>query len=56
MTFIDGYNKEIVDVKLSKYNNTKLVMDNLNDAINKIKLIKKDLNGIIIHLRSRISI
>ncbi|WP_338992277.1 integrase core domain-containing protein [Spiroplasma endosymbiont of Seladonia tumulorum] len=24
-------------------------LDNLNDAINKIKLIKKDLNGIIIH-------
>ncbi|WP_338991170.1 DDE-type integrase/transposase/recombinase [Spiroplasma endosymbiont of Seladonia tumulorum] len=48
-TIIDGYTKEIVDVKWSKYNDNKLVMDNLNDAINKIKLIKKDLNGIIIH-------
>ncbi|WP_374696570.1 DDE-type integrase/transposase/recombinase [Spiroplasma endosymbiont of Polydrusus formosus] len=48
-TIIDEYTKEIVDVKWSQYNNTKLVMDNLNDAINKIKLIKKDLNGIIIH-------
>ncbi len=49
-TIIDGYNKEIVDVNLSKYNDNKLVIDNLNDAINKIKLIKKDLNGIIINL------
>ncbi len=48
-TIIDGYTKEIVDVKLSKYNDNKLVIDNLNDTINKIKLIKKDLNGIIIH-------
>ncbi len=48
-TIIDGYNKEIVDVKLSKYNDNKLVIDNLNNEINKIKLIKKDLNGIIIH-------
>ncbi len=40
-TIIDGYTKEIVDVKWSKYNDNKLVMDNLNDAINKIKLIKK---------------
>ncbi|WP_342256198.1 DDE-type integrase/transposase/recombinase [Spiroplasma endosymbiont of Poecilobothrus nobilitatus] len=48
-TIIDGYTKKIVDVKWSKYNGNKLVMDNLNDAINKIKLIKKDLNGIIIH-------
>ncbi|WP_342256190.1 IS3 family transposase [Spiroplasma endosymbiont of Poecilobothrus nobilitatus] len=48
-TIIDGYTKEIVDVKWSKYNDNKLVIDNLNDAINKIKLIKKDLNGIIIH-------
>ncbi len=48
-TIIDGYTKEIVDVKWSKYNDNKLVIDNLNDAINKIKLIKKDPNGIIIH-------
>ncbi len=40
-TIIDGYTKEIVDVKLSKYNDNKLVIDNLNYAINKIKLIKK---------------
>ncbi len=40
-TIIDGYTKEIVDVKLSKYNDSKLVIDNLNDTINKIKLIKK---------------
>ncbi|WP_253301416.1 hypothetical protein [Spiroplasma endosymbiont of Phyllotreta cruciferae] len=45
-TIIDGYTKEIVDVKWSKYNDNKLVIDNLNDAINKIKLIKKDLGGV----------
>ncbi len=48
-TIIDVYTKEIVDVKRSKYNDNKLVIDNLNDAINKIKLIKKDLNVIIIN-------
>ncbi|WP_374697075.1 hypothetical protein [Spiroplasma endosymbiont of Polydrusus formosus] len=34
-TIIDEYTKEIVDVKWSKYNKNKLVMDNLNDAIKK---------------------
>ncbi|WP_338954412.1 DDE-type integrase/transposase/recombinase [Spiroplasma endosymbiont of Polydrusus cervinus] len=48
-TILDGYTKEIIDVKWSKFNNNKLVIDNLNDAINKIKKIKKDLNKIIIH-------
>ncbi len=47
LTIIDGYTKEIVDVKWYKYNDNKLVIDNLNDEINKIKLIKKDSNGII---------
>ncbi|WP_338954738.1 hypothetical protein [Spiroplasma endosymbiont of Polydrusus cervinus] len=42
-TILDGYTKEIIDVKWSKFNNNKLVIDNLNDAINKIKKIKKDL-------------
>ncbi len=49
-TIIDGYTKEIVYVKRSKYNDNKLVIDNLNDAINKIKLIKKDNDIIIINL------
>ncbi|WP_338956184.1 hypothetical protein [Spiroplasma endosymbiont of Polydrusus cervinus] len=40
-TILDGYTKEIIDVKWSKFNNNKLVIDNLNDAINKIKKIKK---------------
>ncbi|WP_425378690.1 hypothetical protein [Spiroplasma endosymbiont of Polydrusus pterygomalis] len=35
-TIIDGYTKEIIDVKWSKFNNNKLVIDNLNAAINKI--------------------
>lgn len=48
-TIIDGFIKEIIDVKWSKYNNNKLVMDNLNDAIKNIKEIRNDLNGIIIH-------
>ncbi|WP_338955389.1 DDE-type integrase/transposase/recombinase [Spiroplasma endosymbiont of Polydrusus cervinus] len=48
-TILDGYTKEIIDVKWSKFNNNKLVIDNLNDAINKIKKIKKDLNKTIIH-------
>ncbi len=48
-TIIDVYAKEMVDVKWSKYNDNKLLIDNLNDAINKIKLIKQDLNGIIIN-------
>ncbi|WP_425379209.1 hypothetical protein [Spiroplasma endosymbiont of Polydrusus pterygomalis] len=34
-TIIDGYTKEIIDVKWSKFNNNKLVIDNLNAAINK---------------------
>ncbi len=52
---IDGYNKEIVDVKWYKYNKNKLVMDNLNDEINKIKLIKKGSEWNNNSLRPRIS-
>ncbi|MBH8623199.1 MULTISPECIES: IS3 family transposase [Spiroplasma] len=48
-TIIDGHTKEIVDVQWSKYNDNKIVMNNLDAAINKIKETKKDLSDIIIH-------
>ncbi|UZQ30010.1 MAG: DDE-type integrase/transposase/recombinase [Spiroplasma phoeniceum] len=48
-TIIDGYAKEIVDMQSSKYNDNKIVMNNLDAAINKIKQTKKDLSSIIIH-------
>ncbi|UZQ33438.1 MAG: DDE-type integrase/transposase/recombinase [Spiroplasma phoeniceum] len=47
-TIIDGYTKEIIDVQWSKYNDKKIVMNNLDAVINKIKQ-KKDLSNIIIH-------
>lgn len=48
-TILDGFTKEIIDFKISKFNDNKLVMDNLNSAIKKIKENKNDLKGIIIH-------
>ncbi|UZQ30321.1 MAG: DDE-type integrase/transposase/recombinase [Spiroplasma phoeniceum] len=48
-TIIDGYNKKIVDAQWSKYNDNKIVMNNLDAAINKIKQAKKDFSNIIIH-------
>ena len=48
-TIIDGFTKEIIDFKISKYNDTKLVIENLRDALIKIKVLKNDLKGIIIH-------
>ncbi|UZQ30281.1 MAG: DDE-type integrase/transposase/recombinase [Spiroplasma phoeniceum] len=48
-TIIDGYTKEIVDVQWSKYNDNKIVMNNLDATFNKIKQTKKDLINIIIH-------
>lgn len=48
-TIIDGYTKEPIDTKWGKYNDNKLVMDNLRDALIKIKKIKSDLKGVIIH-------
>ncbi|UZQ30280.1 MAG: IS3 family transposase [Spiroplasma phoeniceum] len=48
-TIIDGCNKEIVDVQWSKYNDNKIVMNNLDATVNKIKQTKKDLSNIIIH-------
>ncbi|UZQ32628.1 MAG: DDE-type integrase/transposase/recombinase [Spiroplasma phoeniceum] len=47
-TIIDGYTKEIVDVQWSKYNDNKIVVKNLDAAINKIKQ-KKYISNIIIH-------
>ncbi|UZQ31110.1 MAG: hypothetical protein OHM56_06455 [Spiroplasma phoeniceum] len=44
---LDGYTKEIVDVQWSKYNDNKIVMNNLDAAINKTKQTKKDLINII---------
>ena len=37
---VDGYNNKIIDQKFSKYNDSKLVMDNLKSAISKTKDIK----------------
>jgi putative transposase len=49
LTILDKYTKKIINIKWSKFNNNKLVINNLNDAITKIKKIKKDLNKTIIH-------
>ena len=44
-TIIDLYDRHVVTYKISKYNNNKLVIDTLNNAIAK----EKDVQGLIIH-------
>ncbi len=44
-TIIDLYDRHVVAYRISKTNDNNLVMDTLNDAINK----EKDVNGLIIH-------
>ncbi len=44
-TIIDLYDRKVVAYKISKHNDNKLVMDTLNEAINK----RKDVSGLIIH-------
>ena len=44
-TIIDLYDRRVVAYKISKYNDNKLVMDTLNEAITK----EKDVHGLIIH-------
>ncbi len=44
-TIIDLYDRKVVAYKMSKYNDNKLVMDTLNEAISK----RKDVHGLILH-------
>ncbi len=44
-TILDLYDRKVVSYKISKFNNTKLVIDTLNEAIYK----QKDVCGLIIH-------
>ena len=44
-TILDLYDRKIVAYKISKFNDIKLVIDTLNEAIGKIK----DVSGLIIH-------
>jgi transposase InsO family protein len=44
-TIIDLYDRKVVAYKISKYNDNKLVMDTLNEAISK----RKDVSGLILH-------
>ena len=44
-TIIDLYDRKVVAYKISKFNNNKLVMDTLNEAIAK----RKDVHGLILH-------
>ena len=44
-TIIDLYDRHVVSYKISKYNDNKLVIDTLNEAIAK----EKDVNGLILH-------
>lgn len=44
-TIIDLYDRKVVAYKISKFNNNKLVIDTLNEAIAK----RKDVHGLIIH-------
>lgn len=44
-TIIDLYDRKVVAYKISKFNNNKLVMDTLNEAIAK----RKDVRGLILH-------
>lgn len=45
-TIIDLYNRKVVAYKISKYNDNRLVMGTLNEAISK----RKDITGLILHL------
>jgi transposase InsO family protein len=44
-TIIDLYDRKVVAYKISKFNNNKLVVDTLNEAISK----RKDVHGLILH-------
>ena len=44
-TILDLYDRKVVAYKISKFNNNKLVIDTLNEAISK----RKDVQGLIIH-------
>ena len=44
-TIIDLYDRHVVAYKISKHNDIKLVMDTLNEALDK----EKDVHGLIIH-------
>ena len=44
-TIIDLYDRKVVAYKISKFNNNKLVIDTLNEAITK----RKDVRGLILH-------
>ena len=44
-TIIDLYDRHVVSYKISKFNNNQLVIDTLNEAIEK----EKDVHGLIIH-------
>ena len=44
-TIIDLYDRKVVAYKISKFNNNKLVIDTLNEAISK----RKDVHGLILH-------
>ncbi|ATZ19021.1 transposase [Williamsoniiplasma somnilux] len=54
-TIIDGHTKEIVHAEISKINDLKLVLDNLNGAIKQIKKIKRS-EWNYYPFRSRISV
>ena len=44
-TILDLYDRKVVAYKISKFNNNKLVIDTLNEAISK----RKDVSGLILH-------
>ena len=44
-TIIDLYDRKVVAYKISKFNDNKLVIDTLNEALSK----EKDVHGLIIH-------
>ena len=44
-TIIDLYDRHVISYKISRFNNTKLVIDTLNEAISK----EKDVSGLILH-------
>jgi transposase InsO family protein len=44
-TILDLYDRKVVAYKISKFNNNKLVVDTLNEAISK----RKDVHGLILH-------
>lgn len=48
-TIIDGFTKEIIDYKISKRNDNKLVMSNLKQTIKNIKQAGYETKNIIIH-------